>query len=43
MSRKISVSFLCGVLLILRGEPVQSQERAGDKPLILKGATVIDG
>ncbi|PYS10735.1 MAG: hypothetical protein DMG15_19975 [Acidobacteria bacterium] len=43
MSRKVSLSFLCGVLLILRGEPVQSQERAGDKPLILKGATVIDG
>ncbi len=43
MSGKISVSLLCGLLLILRGDPTQSQERAENRPLVLKGATVIDG
>ncbi len=33
----------CLALLILAAEPIQSQQRAEDKPLVLKGATIIDG
>jgi hypothetical protein len=43
MSAKLALLFLCGALLILAAEPIRSQERAEDKPLVLKGATVIDG
>src|SRR5436309_9038396 len=53
MSRKVSVCFLCVVLLVVAalclgllvvaGKPIQSQQRGEDKALVLKGATVIDG
>src|SRR5439155_26863717 len=33
---------LCSVVLKFGSEPAQSEDRAGDKPLVLKGATVID-
>src|SRR5436190_9478164 len=33
----------CLALLILAAEPIRSQQRAEDKPLVLRGATIIDG
>src|SRR5438034_6974021 len=43
MAAKSLPFFLCGALLILAAEPIRSQQRAEDKPLVLKGATIIDG
>src|SRR5438093_8525334 len=44
MSRKVSVAFLCVVLLVVvAGNTIQSQQRGEAKALVLRGATVIDG
>ena len=44
MSRKVSVAFLCVVLLVVvAGKTIQSQQRGEAKALVLRGATVIDG